>query len=242
MGQIIGVLAAVVGLVSVFFVMRHRSVQTKSMYSLRRGQIEHKVRAARQRTLGPQKRPAEANAMTPTGGPAGPVEIVTDVAPAYAPPPGEPPASPSRHVWDIGPTAPAPAPPQAARPPSPPPPPVFAPLDPPTEQLPPEPAWNPTPAGMDQAPAGAAAGGEAGWEVVGEPGESSAPASGGRGKSRKAAGAGWEIVGGPNVDEASDRGKGPSAVLAVAQYVVLVLGLMIVLFGVLVIIANSNSG
>jgi hypothetical protein len=224
-------------------VMRHRSVQTKSMYSLRRGQIEHKVRAARQRTLGPQKRPADAaTAMAPTGAPAGPVEIVTDVAPAYAPPPGEPPPpSPSRHVWDIGPTAPPPAAaaPKAPPPPAPPPP-VYAP-EPPTEPLPPEPVWTPTPADIQQAPAGAATGSEAGWEVVGEPGESNAPASGARGRSRQAAGAGWEIVGGPNADDA-DEVKRPSVLLAVAQYVVLVLGLMIVLFGVLVIIANSNSG
>lgn len=238
MGSLIGALAALVGVVAVFFVMRHRSVQTKSMYSSRRAQIEHKVRAARQRTLGPQKHPAVAAA---PGAPAGPVEIVTDVAPAYAPPPGESPSPPSRHVWDIGPTAPAPAPPQAPRAPAPPPP-VFVPApEPPTEQLPPEPVWTPTQADAQQ-PAAAAAGGEAGWEVVREPGEPGTPASAGRGKSRQPAGAGWEIVGGPNADDADDGAKRPSAVLAVAQYVVLVLGLMIVLFGVLVMVADSHTG
>ncbi len=242
MGLLIGPLAALVGLVAVFFVMRHRSVQTKSMYSSRRAQIEHKVRAARQRTLGPQKRPADAaTAMAPTGAPAGPAEIVTDVAPAYAPPPGEAPPPPSRHVWDIGPTAPVPPPPQAPRAPAPPPP-VFAPApEPPTEQLPPEPMWTPTPADTQQ-PAAEGAGGEAGWEVVREPGEPRPPASAGRGKSRQPAGAGWEIVGGPDTDDASDKARVPSALLAVAQYVVLVLGLMIVLFGVLVMVADSHAG
>src|SRR5260370_12606596 len=48
-----GPLGALIGIVAVFFVMRHRSVQTKSMYSARRGQIERKVRAPRQRTLAP---------------------------------------------------------------------------------------------------------------------------------------------------------------------------------------------
>ncbi|HEX9098512.1 MAG TPA: hypothetical protein VF956_03385, partial [Candidatus Dormibacteraeota bacterium] len=53
-----GPLVIVVGIVSVFFVMRHKRVQEKSMYSARRGQIERKVRAARQRTLAPTSKHA----------------------------------------------------------------------------------------------------------------------------------------------------------------------------------------
>src|SRR6267143_1843706 len=48
---LVGPFVAAVGLVAVIFVMRHRSVQEKSMYSARRSQIERKGRAARQRTL-----------------------------------------------------------------------------------------------------------------------------------------------------------------------------------------------
>src|SRR5713101_6625300 len=56
-----GPLVAVIGVISVFFVMRHKRVQDKSMYSARRGQIERKVRAARQRTLAPtSKHPDKA--------------------------------------------------------------------------------------------------------------------------------------------------------------------------------------
>src|SRR5229473_2473843 len=57
-----GPFVALIGIVAVFIVMRHRSVQTKSMYSARRGQIERKVRAARQRTLAPSSKHAEKEA------------------------------------------------------------------------------------------------------------------------------------------------------------------------------------
>src|SRR6266851_1899250 len=57
-----GPFVALIGIVAVFIVMRHRSVQTKSMYSARRGQIERKVRAARQRTLAPTSKHAEKEA------------------------------------------------------------------------------------------------------------------------------------------------------------------------------------
>jgi len=49
-----GPLVALVGIVAVFFVLRRKSVEKRSMYSARRSQIEHKVRAARQRTLTPR--------------------------------------------------------------------------------------------------------------------------------------------------------------------------------------------
>ncbi|HEY8951814.1 MAG TPA: hypothetical protein VIP78_04560, partial [Candidatus Dormibacteraeota bacterium] len=46
---------------AVVFVMRHKAVEKRSMYSARRSQIEHKVRAARQRTLGPGRRAEKAD-------------------------------------------------------------------------------------------------------------------------------------------------------------------------------------
>src|SRR5205807_1809012 len=58
-----GPLVALIGIGAVFFVLRRKSVEKRSMYSARRSQIEHKVRAARQRTLTPHghaEKPAEA--------------------------------------------------------------------------------------------------------------------------------------------------------------------------------------
>src|SRR5437667_334693 len=95
---IAGPLVALVGIVAVFFVMRRKSVEKRSMYSARRSQIEHKVRAARQRTLTPRghsERPAEettaaASAYAPTQA----QQSVTYEAPAYEPPPAAAPAAP----------------------------------------------------------------------------------------------------------------------------------------------------
>src|SRR5438309_7422799 len=113
---LIGPFVAVVGLVAVFFVMRHRSVQTKSMYSSRRQQIERKVRAARQRTLTPSgKHPEGAGAPAQefiAPGMEGKTAIPTATwgppaaGPAVAAPP--PPPPPSEQVWEIGPTVPPP--------------------------------------------------------------------------------------------------------------------------------------
>src|SRR6267378_2466508 len=52
----IGPAAALVGVIAIFFVLRRKSVDKRSMYSARRSQIEHKVRAARQRTMAPHGR------------------------------------------------------------------------------------------------------------------------------------------------------------------------------------------
>src|SRR5260370_10359765 len=53
---LVGPFAAVIGIVAIFFVLRRKSVDKRSMYSARRSQIEHKVRAARSRTLTPSVR------------------------------------------------------------------------------------------------------------------------------------------------------------------------------------------
>jgi len=53
---IVGPAAALLGVLAIFFVLRRKSVDKRSMYSARRSQIEHKVRAARQRTLAPHGR------------------------------------------------------------------------------------------------------------------------------------------------------------------------------------------
>src|SRR5471030_1672292 len=65
---LVGPFVALLGVGAVFFVLRRKSVDKRSMYSARRSQIEHKVRAARQRTLTPHGK-AEAPAEAP-GGPS----------------------------------------------------------------------------------------------------------------------------------------------------------------------------
>src|SRR5579872_448132 len=78
MVYLIGPFVAVVGIVAVIFVMRHKSVEKRSMYSARRSQIEHKVRAARQRTL------------TPHGHPPKPAEEPPPAVPSFAQPQAQP--------------------------------------------------------------------------------------------------------------------------------------------------------
>src|SRR5260370_41189631 len=122
-----GPFVVVIGIISVFFVMRHKRVQDKSMYSARRGQIERKVRAARQRTLAPTSKHAdrEAQAAAEQSFAAPGMEAKTAVPTAtWGPPsagsvPAAAPPPPAEMTWDVGPVAP-PAPP----------PPTFAPAPP----------------------------------------------------------------------------------------------------------------
>src|SRR5882762_7946054 len=98
---IIGPAAALVGVIAIFFVLRRKSVDKRSMYSARRSQNEHKVKAARQRTLTPHGRaekPAEqAAAPAASGSPFAQQvrQTVTYEAPAYEPPPAAPPPPPT---------------------------------------------------------------------------------------------------------------------------------------------------
>ena len=55
-----GPAVALIGIVAVMFVMRHRSTDKRSMYSSRRSRMEHKVKAARSRTLAPHGRSGHA--------------------------------------------------------------------------------------------------------------------------------------------------------------------------------------
>src|SRR5690349_6061240 len=99
-----GPLVALIGIAAIFFVFRRKSVDKRSMYSARRSQIEHKVRAARQRTLTPHGHipkdlePSAAAAPTMDQRPAQPT-IVHDApafsAPPVAPPPHTPAARPA---------------------------------------------------------------------------------------------------------------------------------------------------
>lgn len=280
-----GPAVALIGIVAVFFVMRHRSVQTKSMYSSRRSQIERKVRAARQRTLAPSGRGGKAPTQAEIAAAAAPsVTSPQDYqAPVYQAPPSSPPA------WDMGASPAAQAAPAATpayeppaappyEPPSAPPayeqPPIPLPDVPPPETSA-EPVWNPAPSDAVWSPAPAAdmppaptpvaepaveqapepltpAGGGASWSIVGsevpagsEPERAAKAKDGKREREKqkeKRPGNAWELASGdaPGEEGEDDAAKRPGAAMALAQYAVLVVGLVMVLIGVLVMIGNSK--
>jgi hypothetical protein len=254
---IVGPAAALLGVVAIFFVLRRKSVDKRSMYSARRSQIEHKVRAARQRTLAPHGRTEKvqepaAGAAPPTSTWVTPAPQATYEASAFEPPPAAPPPptkgkqeAPSQSPWDLG--APAPAPTQFATPEAPPAPqPTFTPT-------PSEPVWTPAPAPSEPAkpiePEKPAAASPAAWSVVSEAKESAQttvdePMRIKKGK-RDAADAppgGWSLASGNAPGMESDEViKAPGQLVAVAQYAILVVGLVMVLIGVLVMVANSHG-
>jgi hypothetical protein len=91
------------------------------------------------------------------------------------------------------------------------------------------------------------AGAGAAWSIVG--GEAKdAPTSDDDGKKKKKKkgrgdpqAAAWSLASGEAPgDEADEEPHKPSAALAIAQYAVLVVGLVMVLIGVLVMVANSH--
>ena len=247
----VGPAVALIGIVAVVFVMRHKSVQTRSMYSSRRSQFERKVKAARQRTLAPRGRGDRA----PTD-----AEIAATTV-------EEAPAAMPRQAWDVGPTS-AQTFPAAAPPPEP------STTVEPTTPTPAEPAWSPSPVeppswtpaprpasdytapstpaspAPTQAEPVTPAGGGAAWSIVGESKSAAedVPAAKDKEKDKKkakqavATGNAWELASGnaPGDGEAVEV-KAPSAAMAVAQYAVLVVGLVMVLIGVLVMVANQKG-
>ena len=274
-----GPLVAVIGIMAVFFVLRRKSVEKRSMYSARRLQIEHKVRAARQRTLAPHGHAPKA-APEQTGAPqASPFDqkevqpTIDYQAPAYEPPPVAPPsAPPAQHPapsspmpWET-PSAPAPAPastgwdfpPATTVPPEPAytqPPEPFRPAHEATPAAPSEPAWTPAPAPAEPlAPAqtvapAASSTSAGGWSIVSTTKESSdtvAPVGKSKKKKKKddaAAASDWSLASGiaPGMEaEEPEPGRPSGTIIAVAQYAVLVVGLVMVLVGVLVMVANSH--
>src|SRR5258708_12516044 len=100
------------------FVMRLRSTDKRSMYSSRRSRMEHKVKAARSRTLAPHGRSGHA----PT---ADEIAAAAPAAPVY-----QAPVAP-RQAWEVGPATRAFAPPPPAPPPAYPPPAHYPPPPPP---------------------------------------------------------------------------------------------------------------
>jgi hypothetical protein len=244
----VGSASALLGILAVFFVLRRKSVDKRSMYSARRSQIEHKVRAARQRTLAGQARAERQEEAPGAPAPASPFasQAATYEPSAYEPPPAAAapvvrgaPEAPSSSPWDVGPSAP---PSEQFAPPAPPP--AF-------EPAPSEPVWTPAPA-PPQAPVEPAhpsvvAASPAAWSVVGEAKESAATVAPQpkkkKGKEQEAAPAGsWQLASGnaPG-DEPEEDGvaRAPGQGVAIAQYAVLVVGLVAVLIAVLIMVAGS---
>jgi len=263
-----GPLVALIGIGAVFFVLRRKSVDKRSMYSARRSQIEHKVRAARQRTMAPHGRSEKPSQPVPAAEPPFAATQIQETAttwqaPAYEPPPAARPAPvpPPRHEepaapppWEQ-PSIPAPAPSSfdyPAEPAPPPPPEPFRPAPEPTPMpAPSEPSWTPAPKPAEPMPpaepvAPAASGAAAGsWSVVSTTKDGTvAPAeSKKKGKDTGLATSSWQLASGdaPGTEaDEPDVKRSSGTLIAVAQYAVLVVGLVMVLIGVLVIIANSH--
>ncbi|HET6311210.1 MAG TPA: hypothetical protein VFH00_09440 [Candidatus Nitrosotalea sp.] len=263
---LVGPFAALIGLVAIFFVLRRKSVDKRSMYSARRSQIEHKVRAARQRTLTPagraEKHPEAPPEVAPTSifAPSAGTPRVTYEPSAYQPPPAAPPAPAKEALsWDMPPAAtPTFPPPESApapyAPPEAPPPPVEEVWTPaPAETPRPSEVWTPAPAPSEPTPPpvepvrpAALAAAPGSWSVVADAAKESAETSEAhpkkKGKQEVASGS-WQLASGnaPGDTEAEDEViKTPSVLVAIAQYAVLVVGLVMVLIGVFVMIANSH--
>src|SRR5258706_4679220 len=258
-----GPAVALIGIVAVIFVMRHKSTDKRSMYSSRRSRMEHKVKAARSRTLVPHGRSGHA----PT---ADEIAAAAPAAPVY-----QAPVAP-RQAWEVGPATSAFASPPAAVPPayappasSPPatpaepfaPAPSAAPVEEPSwTPRPAEPMWTPSPAPPASSPppatptvapqpASTPAGEGASWEIVGDGKQATAEEPPRKGKDKKkdkqqaaAAGSPWQLASGEAATEegAAEEVKVPNPAMAIAQYAVLVVGLVMVLIGVLVMVANSK--
>lgn len=269
-----GPLIALIGIGAVFFVLRRKSVDKRSMYSARRSQIEHKVRAARQRTLAPHghapkpAEPAAAPAATMDQQPVSPTmvwETPAYEAPPVAPPPASAPApvSPAEQPPWEQPSIPAPAPssfdyPAAQPEPFAPTPEPFRPAPEPTpvpSQS--EPVWTPAPEPMPPAqtlaPAASTAAPAAtstsasvgGWSIVTTEKDAAVSAEPSRNKKDKGGtpSNAWALASGdaPGVDgEDAPARRSSGTIMAVAQYAVLVVGLVMVLIGVLVMVANSH--
>ena len=261
---LIGPAVAVIGIVAVVFVMRHKAVEKRSMYSARRSQIEHKVRAARQRTLAPGRRADKADKghafeETAAAAPTMTYEATAYASPPVAPPPPKSHSAPAQPAWDSGPVStpvdtPAYTPPAYTPPAATPTPPAAAPAyePPPFEAPAARPEWTPAPpaeaepepAARPAEPASTSAGAGASWSVVGESKGIADPESTPKKKgSRDAQTGAWSLASGEVAGDEADEGpKKPSTVIAIAQYALLVVGLVTVLIGVVVTVANSHGG
>jgi hypothetical protein len=261
-----GPIVALIGVAAVFFVLRRKSVEKRSMYSSRRNQIEHKVRAARQRTLAPHGHAEKAPEPEPGAAlPYAPTQVqpsATYQPSAYEAPPAAPPSAPTAWPqrpaepppWEQGPTrAPQPAPEYPSAQPEPVEP--FRPAAEPTPMRSSEPVWTPAPRPAEPMPpatpvapaasATASATAAGAWSVVSSEKESSGEETGSK-KKKKDKGlptGSWQLASGdsPGMDADEPEGKRSNAKLvAIAQYAIFVVGLVMVLIGIVVMVANSH--
>ncbi len=101
---------------------------------------------------------------------------------------------------------------------------------------------------MAPQPASTPAGEGASWEIVGDAKAATAqePARKSKGKKKDkqaaATGSPWQLASGEAATEegAAEEAKAPNPVMAIAQYAVIVVGLLMVLIGVLIMVANSK--
>lgn len=254
-----GPVVAIIGIAAVFFVLRRKSVEKRSMYSARRQQIEHKVKAARQRTLAPHghvEKPAEATPAeaSPFAQAQGQPTIQYEVA-AFQAPPAAPPSAPPPSVepaaepmpWEQ-PSIPASAPAAPA---------YDYPRDQPTfAPAPEEPVWNPAPIPVEAAApaepvspavpvASASSSSAGGWSIVSttkESAETVEPTKSKKKRGKAPQATSWELASGdaPGTEDEPQIRTSSGTVRAIAQYAVLVVGLVMVLIGVLVMVANSH--
>jgi hypothetical protein len=97
-------------------------------------------------------------------------------------------------------------------------------------------------------PVSTPAGEGASWEIVGDAKAATAQEPARKSKDKKkdkqaaATGSAWQLASGEAATEedADDEVKVPNPAMAIAQYAVLVVGLVMVLIGVLVMVANSK--
>ncbi|HEX9098625.1 MAG TPA: hypothetical protein VF956_03960, partial [Candidatus Dormibacteraeota bacterium] len=187
-------------------------------------------------------------------GPAPPVapEMAWEVGPTAPSTPAPPPPT-------FAPSPPAYAPPPPSQPTYAPPPPSEPAYTPPPAPPAPEEEWapaaiqpmetrRPEPAAAPIEPVSTPAGGGAAWSIVGDSKAASAEPDTGKKKSKKdkekqdqPEGAAWQLSSGlmPG-EEAGEEIRPPSTALAIAQYAVFGLGLLMVLIGVIVTLANSH--
>jgi len=261
-----GALVAIIGIVAIFFVLRRKSVEQRSMYSARRSQIEHKVKAARQRTLAPHGHAEKAPEPAPAGAASvfdqakAQPTVTYDVAAYQAPPaapPAPPPARPERAPeappWEQPPT-PAPTAPSFDYPPRTEP---FRPAPEPTPKPSSEPSWTPAPRPAEPLPpaepvspaasvAAASSTSAGGWSVVSTAKESAAEASPSKKKKKDKGGAAegdWSLASGdaPGMEGGEVAIRRPSGKMSgIALYAIMVVGLVMVLLGVLIMVANSH--
>lgn len=108
-----------------------------------------------------------------------------------------------------------------------------------------EPAWTPGAASDPGQASPAQATAAASWSVVSDSREEAPTGPPPKKKDKKgaaAAGSVWSLASGdsPGTEHEDAVEKKPSPVVAIAQYAVLVIGLVMVLIGVLVMVANSH--